>query len=451
MFDDNRPVFRMLRFFSVTSLLCILLAAMLLALFYRDAALDGIADFGESSNLVIARSLLNVLEPELSGYLVNEEMHHTQPLPQTLVITIRNMTKDTSVQAVTVLDDEGKVVFSTRGWVIGKDMSDMKGFNEARKGTVYSKGANYGGMSLFLLGMSRENVIRSYIPIWSYDALDVTGIFAVETDVNTLMMDIELAGMKIFFISIVVMGILYLALLYLVRYAERIIQRQETRLRERSRSLELLSSQLITAQEDEKKRVAYELHEGVAQSLSNIKFMVEHAGLLVKGKNKTGENELKQVVPVVQELIKEVRSLALDVRPPSLDELGVISTLKWYCQELKAVYPFIELDQEFFVKEDEIPAPIKVVLYRAVQQRLQYLVRKSVSVNVYIGLRKANRTICLMIEDSHKLQREELKPAEADQLHLVTLREFLTLSGAEVRVREADPNNGTLIFAEWPT
>lgn len=450
MFHDNRHVFRILRFFSVASLLCILLAAILLALFYRHAAVEGIVDFGERSNLLLTQSLLNALEPGLSEYLVNEERHHTAPLPMSLQRMIRDLMKDTRVVNVTILDDEGIVVFSTNMGVRGEDRSDSLGYKKAYAGDVHRGGDDFEGFSLFSRRWPGLKLISSFIPVRTDYAPGVSGVFAVETDVTPLLRDIELRGLQVFFVSMGIMGLLYLALLYIVRYAERLIQRHETALRERSRALEVLSSQLITEQENEKKRLAHELHEGVAQTLSSIKFRVEHAVNLVKRREETGERELESLVPVVQDLIKEVRALALEMRPPSLDELGALATLQWYCHEFTAVYPLLDIRQTFLLEEPEIPMPIKVVLYRAVQQRLQYLARKNVPLTVAITVRKANRAIALDVTDDCAMPREESTQAQADQLELVTLREFLVLSGAEVKIREANGGGKTSINAEWP-
>lgn len=449
MFSGNRQVFRILRFFSVTSLLCILLAGTVLALFYRDAAIEGIVDFGERSNLMLTQTLLNSLEPELSEYLVMEEVHHTEPLPKSLEMMIRDLMMDTSVVNVTILDDEGIVVFSTKLGIRGENLGDAPGYKEARTGTIYSKGGDFGGFSLFFPRMPVEELISSFIPIKTNYASGPSGIFAVETDVSPLVMDIEMTGMKVFFSNMVIMGLLYLALLFIVRHADRIIKKQEYSLRERSRALEILSSQLITDQESEKKRVAHELHEGVAQTLSSIKFRVEHAGNVVNSQIDIGKEELEEVVPVLQELIKEVRSLAIEMRPPSLDEIGALATLRWYCHELAAVYPLLEIRQNFFIEEQEIPKPIKVVLYRAVQQRLRYLARTNIPLEIEVNVGKANQAVSLEITDNQLMQIEG-DDEDVDKLEIVTLREFLTLSGAEVTVLNFDSDGKSRIHAMWP-
>lgn len=450
MVSKGQQLFRILRFFSVASLICILLAASLLTWLYRQAAIDGIVDFGERSNLMLSQSLLNAVEPRLSAYLANEYLHHSKPMPQTLADAIQRIMVDTSVVKVTILDDEGIVVYSTDGGLIGGSLRDKPGYQVAETGAVLSKVAGNEDFSLLDRGMGRATLINSYIPITTKHTTAIEGVFAVETNVRPLMAEMERTGYQVFFGSMAIMVLLYLALLAIVRYAERLIQGQQTQLQERSRALELLSSQLITVQESEKKRLANELHEGVAQTLSSIKLRLERASELLKERAEEGALSLEPVVPLVHDVIKEVRTLALDIRPPSLDEIGVLATVRWYGRDLSAAYPGLKLQQALEIEEEEIPAPIKVVLYRALQQRLHYLANLEAPLEVTVKLGKANDSIWLEIADDQALPLLDERQQEKHDLQLVTLREFLALSGSEVEIKEPNAVGGCTVYAAWP-
>jgi len=450
MVKKDRQLFRFLRFFSLASLMCIVLASGLLTWLYREAALDGIIDFGERSNLMLSRSLLNAVEPQLLTYLSDEYLHHSKSMPDALQETILRVMEGTSVFNVTILDDEGIVVYSTNGQLIGNSYRDRPGYQAAVKGAVLSKIAQSDNASILHWRFSNATLIDSYIPIRGHHTTPVEGVFAVESNVKPLMMEVEHTGYKVFFGSMAIMVLLYLALLAIVRYAERLIEGQQTQLRERSRSLELLSSQLITVQENEKKRVANELHEGVAQTLSSIKLRLEHASELMKAHQAEGASSLVKVVPLVHEVIKEVRTLALDIRPPSLDEFGVIATIRWYGNELGSAFSKLKLNQELTIDEGDIPGPLKVVLYRALQQRLQYLANLERPLQVNIRLGAKHGIIWLEIEDDQSLAQMDAEQQEAHELQKVTLREFLTLSGGEVVLTEPNASGGSTVYAAWP-
>jgi len=443
---DNRKlkVFRILRFFSVTSLISIVIAALLLTWLYRQVSIGGIIASGEHSNLMLSQSLLNAVQPELSAYLADEMLHHSQPLPDFMQQEIRRLMADTSVEQVTIIDDEGIIVFSTEQSRMGSPLPDNASFSLANTGEVVSRLDQEHGITPFMPANGRASRINSYIPIRAPQQRTIEGVFAVETDVRPLMAEIEQTKFQVFFASIGIMLLLYLVLLGIVRHAERIIGRQNTMLRERSQALEMLSAQLITVQEREKKRLAEELHEGVAQTLSSVKFRLEHARGLLKERVAGSESSLEQLVPLVQEAIREVRTLAMTIRPPSLDEIGAIGTMKWYCSELTAAYPQLELVREISLQEAEIPQPLKVVLYRSLQQLLPPLAEAEETVQATVRLGKSAEAIWLEVIDDLPRERPDGGMQQA------TMREFIALSGGELSVSAPNARGGATVHIAWP-
>lgn len=449
MAANKTRVFKILRYFSITSLISILVAALLLTWLYRSVALNGIMAFGEGSNLMLSQSFLNAVQPELSIYLSDENLHHGQPLPPHMGEAIRRLMVNTSVKLVNIIDDEGVIVFSTNPTYIGKLIPRTPDFAAANDGEVVSKLSLEDGLQLFPFHETGAALINSYIPIRTAQVKPIEGVFAVETDVRPLLADIEHTKYRVFFGSMGIMLLLYLVLLAIVRRAERIIRGQESLLKERSHALEMLSAQLITVQEKEKKRVAEELHEGIAQTLSSIKFRLEHAQGLLKKHKEINEPSLAQLVPLVQEAICEVRTLAMEMRPPSLDEIGVLATVNWYCNELDDAYPNLTLEQDMSVKEEDIPKPIKVVLYRSLQQILEPLLHKEGLLRLKVTLAKKENAICLEVKDN-LVERTVAAEEEYPRLNLATLSEFISLSGGEMDVIVPNDWGGTTVYVEWP-
>ena len=105
-------------------------------------------------------------------------------------------------------------------------------------------------------------------------------------------------------------------------------QRAEEAFRKSGEELRLLSSQLLTAQEEERGRIARELHDGIGQSLSAIKFKLEHT-LSHIGKKPDGSklNILGSIVTLTQDAVEEVRRITMDLRPSTLDDLGILAWL----------------------------------------------------------------------------------------------------------------------------
>jgi PAS domain S-box-containing protein len=133
----------------------------------------------------------------------------------------------------------------------------------------------------------------------------------------------------------------------------------EEALRESERQLRHLSSQLLTAQENERKRIARELHDGIGQSLSALKFGVENS--LKQMDKRTARpiiKPLEAVIPIIQESIGEVRKIAMDLRPATLDDLGILATIAWFCREFQTIYSGIRIEKEINIQENEVPDPL---------------------------------------------------------------------------------------------
>lgn len=449
----DQHVFKILRFFSLTSLISILVAALLITALYRHVAIRDMVRFGERGNQLLAQSQLNAVRAPLLAYLDNEDHHHGTPPPPGLPQAIGTLMQDTSVIRIKVYDDEGIVLYSTKSDQIGADRRGNPGFRSAMAGRVMSKLTYRDSFNPFDGETESDNLIQTYIPIRQGSSGAILGVFEIYSDVNPLVAGIERAQLLVLGGSMATLALLYLALLAIVRYAERIIQAQQNTIRERSHALELLSAQLLTAQEEEKQRVAVELHEGIAQTLSSIKYLIENACRACQEDNaldKTqGSRVMAATVPTLQSAIQEVRALAMDLRPSSLDHLGVLPTLDWYCRQLHGVYPELAVSQDTRVTEEDIPKPLKVVLFRLIQQMLQFIARHTSASRVQIRLGKSTGLIHLEIMDNSPLASQTASRKYDRELHLLTLQERITLAGGTMEVATPNAWDGTTVCASW--
>ena len=172
-------------------------------------------------------------------------------------------------------------------------------------------------------------------------------------------------------------------------------------IRESENHLRILSSQLLTAQENERKRVSRELHDGLQQTLTAIKLKVE-AFLL--GMNKTRMKEkaktLEPIVSMIQESVQEIRRIQANLRPPMLDDLGILASLAWLFREFQGAYPDIRIERTFQVEERDIPEELKMAIYRILQEALNNIGKHSGAERVSVSLRKLENRIELGIRDN---------------------------------------------------
>lgn len=222
-------------------------------------------------------------------------------------------------------------------------------------------------------------------------------------------------------------------------------------LRESEKRLRILSAQLLAAQEEERKRIARELHDSIGSLLSTIKFSLEkiHSQLL------PGEQIaecIKGSISLTQNAIDESRRIMTDLRPSMLDDLGLIATLNWFCRQFQAVYSKIHIEQEIGIEEDEIAQPLKIVIFRIVQEALHNISKHSKAEWVNLSLLKSEGTIDLAIEDDGIGFEPESIRLSCDRgggRGICGMRERAELSGG-CFFMESIAGEGTNIRVSWP-
>jgi signal transduction histidine kinase len=239
----------------------------------------------------------------------------------------------------------------------------------------------------------------------------------------------------------------------LVRFILRLKQ-SEAALRQSEGESRVLSAQLMAAGEQERKRIALELHDSISQILSSIKFRLE-AGLLQcdKGRTKEGISTVKNVIPVIQQAIQEVRRISMDLRPSMLDDLGVLATAEWYCKEFQDTYGGIRIDVRIAVKEVDIAEHLKLVIYRVMQEALHNVARHAYATQVQLMLERVQGRLILRICDNGKgfssSSRACNKPMASRGLGLRSMRERVEQAMGAFTVIPCI-GSGTTIEASWP-
>jgi signal transduction histidine kinase len=223
------------------------------------------------------------------------------------------------------------------------------------------------------------------------------------------------------------------------------LQASETRLR-------LLSRKLAEAQELERKRIAQELHDSVAGKLTAIKYGVEKALAQLNQCELPRGISLQDVVSMVQGTIQETRRISARLRPVGLDDLGILKTITATCREFDGIYTDIRVQEGFDIEEDEIPEPLKIVIYRILQEALNNVAKHSRARLVRVSLHKADDRIELVVEDDGRgfdLGQVSLVQQDDDAMGLNGMQERTELSAGFFEIVSAK-GEGTKIRASWP-
>jgi signal transduction histidine kinase len=225
----------------------------------------------------------------------------------------------------------------------------------------------------------------------------------------------------------------------------------EDALRLSRNELALLSQQLIQAQEKERRRIAQELHDSVGQSLSAIKYSLERAAELQRqSKHHDARPLVLRTIGRVRETIKDIRSIAMDLRPSVLDDLGVASALGWLCREFAETYPQFDVRTDISAADTDIPDRLVTTIFRCAQELLNNVARHSKAAQVSVELLKDYANITLAVWDDGIGMPEPDASGSFGRGHGIrNLRERAQMTGARMIVGTA-PRGGTRVQMDWP-
>jgi|GEM_PF-2297958 len=225
----------------------------------------------------------------------------------------------------------------------------------------------------------------------------------------------------------------------------------EDEIRESESHLRLLSSQLLTVQEDERKRISAELHDDIAAKLAGIKFSLEKRLMETDEKNKKMSQSLRDIVSLVLETIASTRRIMINLRPAMIDDLGILATLNWSCREFEQIFTTIQIEKQVKIEEIEIPDHLKIVIFRIVQEGMNNIAKHSGANHISLALEKINDTLALSIEDNGRGFDVENKTLVSEMFHgfgIINMQERTRLSGGEFSIKSFK-EKGTSIKVTW--
>ena len=218
-------------------------------------------------------------------------------------------------------------------------------------------------------------------------------------------------------------------------------QLTEDRTRERR-----LAAQVISAQDDERARVARELHDSTAQTIAAI--MLQLGAAARESTSEPLDARIATLRELAAEALEEVRSMSHTMHPRVLDDLGLAAALEWLARQAREQGPtIVEVDASEL--DVALPAPVAAALYRVAQEALRNSARHARASRVDIRLRQDGRQAMLEIEDDgvgfDVGQAEKRRPG----MGLFSMRERMALVNGRLAVNSAR-GRGTSVVATVP-
>jgi signal transduction histidine kinase len=209
--------------------------------------------------------------------------------------------------------------------------------------------------------------------------------------------------------------------------------------------LRLVSAALLSAQEMERKRIASELHDSIGQALNTLAFGVAVAlGMVRSDDPHSAEEMLLRLSAQAKQAVGEVRRIAMDLRPATLDDLGIVGTLSWFFREFRSVHPDLEVNVDIDVSEADVSPSLVTAIYRVVQEACSNVVRHAGASEVRVALNRFRDSLELRIEDNGR----GIEGRERQGMGLRNMRDRVQFSGGSFRL-ESEVGKGTSIVAAW--
>jgi signal transduction histidine kinase len=208
--------------------------------------------------------------------------------------------------------------------------------------------------------------------------------------------------------------------------------------------LRRLSTSLISTQDEERRRIARELHDGLGQELTASKIIL-HEILQQQGSNGSKEDAIREVSEMIDGMLQQIRNISYLLHPPLLDEIGLRSALGWFLDGLTkrgGIQTFLETQPADFPR---LAPEVETALFRIIQEALTNVFRHARAQNVWVTLTERKREIAVTVRDDGVGVLEhtaEFRPGNMG-VGIASMRQRAKELGGEIRIRNASP--GTIV------
>ncbi len=204
----------------------------------------------------------------------------------------------------------------------------------------------------------------------------------------------------------------------------------------------------VQAREEERHRLAREVHDGPAQALANAVFQVEYCEQLAEKDPRKTKQELARLKVDLRESLAEVRYFISDLRPAALEKLGLAAALRRLVSQYESSFGIpVELDVAELAR---FSAAYELAIFRVVQEALQNIRKHSRATAVRMGLGWADGALVVTIEDNGVgFDPERAGQGTARHFGLLTMRERAEVVGATLDVASS-PGRGTRVELKLP-
>ncbi len=222
-------------------------------------------------------------------------------------------------------------------------------------------------------------------------------------------------------------------------------------LREKEEVRTQLLNRAISAQEEERKRIARELHDESAQVLATLLVEIGAAEEILPATAKRARAILSRAKTDATRALTEMRQMILDLRPSALDDLGLVAAVQWYAKtrlEQGGVRVSLKVDGS----QRRLPAAVETALFRLVQEAINNVTKHAEASNAHVRLEFTKASVSVVVEDDGQgfdIKEVAESKDKSQGLGLLGMRERAALLGGRATI-ESRPGRGTRVAAQIP-
>ncbi|OCA88264.1 histidine kinase [Bacillus sp. FJAT-27225] len=205
---------------------------------------------------------------------------------------------------------------------------------------------------------------------------------------------------------------------------------------------------IIEAQEEERKRLSREIHDGPAQMLANV---MMRSDLVERVYKEDGIDaalaEIKSFKQMVRNSLYEVRRIIYDLRPMALDDLGLIPTLKKYLQTMEDYHKTVKISFHNLRADQRLPSNYEVALFRLVQESVQNALKHAEASEIQVKLEMKETGVTVVIKDNGK--GFDPKKRKYNSFGIMGMKERVDLLGGQFAI-SSKPGQGAAVIIQVP-
>lgn len=241
----------------------------------------------------------------------------------------------------------------------------------------------------------------------------------------------------------------------LITYGDRevlcVVARDITERKRVEQENKFLTQSLISVAEDERKKLARDLHDELGQTLTALRFWFDTYQDLIPSELSNLKKKAAQSSQFIDQISNSIRNILVELRPAMLDDLGIIPTLQWYTEFYINQQNDLQINLQTLGFKKRPHPDIEIVLFRVFQECLNNIIKHANAKHVDISLTYSYPKIIFMVKDDgigfDQTSHSHLTPGQKHGIGLLGMRERVASIGGTIEV-QSRPGKGTLVRAE---